>query len=1150
MNTPSDTSVSEEQAPRTKQTSSDALALARSAQSSGPAVVFCAQASEAHRLREEIAWFAPTLKVCLFPDWETLPYDAFSPHQDLVSERLATLHQIQRREFDIVVVPATTALQRLAPPAYLAAFTFFLKKGETLDVDKLRAQLALAGYEHVSQVLAPGEFCVRGGLIDLFPMGSALPYRIDLLDEDIESIRTFDVDTQRTVYGVPEIRMLPAREFPLDEKARNRFRTAFRERFEGDPSKSTLYRDVSNGVASPGIEYWLPLFFERTATLFDYLARDAAVHMHGEVHAAITDFWRETQSRYQMLRGERNRPLLPPGDLYLTAEEFFIAARDLRHGAPWSSNVDAQPLPDVSVERRAEDPLHRLKAFLARFDARVLVLAESPGRRETLTQYLAEYGVKPSPSRGFEEFRSASEPLMLGVGPLLNGFQAPGERFAIVTESELFISTARSRAARDRARQSSLEGMLRDLSELRLGDPVVHVEHGIGRYRGLVNLDMNDGAEQGSSEFLLLEYAGGDKLYVPVAHLHLIGRYSGGPPEQAPLHKLGGDAWDKAKRRAAKQVRDTAAELLNLYAQRASRHGRSFKINHHDLEAFAEGFGFEETPDQAAAIQAVVEDLSQGKPMDRLVCGDVGFGKTEVALRAAFVAVADGMQVAVLTPTTLLAEQHFQTFSDRFAYVANEWPVRIAELSRFRSGKETSAAIKGLASGEIDIAIGTHKLLSRDVKFARLGLVIVDEEHRFGVRHKEALKALRAEVDVLTLTATPIPRTLAMSLEGLRDFSVIATAPERRLAIRTFVTAYSPGIIREACLRELKRGGQIYFVHNDIDTIETMRERLEKLLPEARIAIAHGQMRERDLERVMHEFLQQRHSLLLCSTIIETGIDIPTANTIVINRADRLGLAQLHQLRGRVGRSHHQAYAYLLVPEQAALSSTAKKRLEAIQMMEELGSGFYLAMQDLEIRGAGEVLGESQSGDMQEVGFNLYSDMLAHAVQALKSGREPDLAEPFDVTTDIKLHLPALLPTAYCEDVHERLVIYKRLAHCDTLERIEAIQEELVDRFGDSPPQVRTLLESHRLRVLARPLGVLKLDVGPQALQVQFVARPPLDPAALLKLVQKRRGWRLAGPDRLRIERATSTLEERVSAAREVLKALEGCLLQAAVEEQ
>ena len=1113
--------------------SCDALALAKLAAKARPLVVFCALAAEAQRLQDEVAWFDPALKICLFPDWETLPYDSFSPHQDLVSERLATLYQIQRREFDIVVLPATSALQRMAPPEFLAAYTFFLKQGEVLGLDALRAQLVLAGYQHVTQVVAPGEFCVRGGLIDLFPMGSVLPYRIDLLDQTVDSIRTFDVDTQRTIYTVGEIRLLPAHEFPTDDAGRNRFRTAFREYFEGDPSKSTIYRDVSNGVAPAGIEYWLPLFFEKTATLFDYLPPEASLCMHGDVHAAHTGFWRDTQSRYQLLRGERERPLLAPGELFLSAEEFFIAAGSFERADPRlpAALAGFAAAPPIAVERRAEDPLHALKAFLGQYQGRTLLLAESPGRRETLAQYLAEYGLKPAACADYAGFSTGSEALMLAVAPLLNGFLDVSSAHAIFTEAELFSTTARTRGARARERQSSVEGMLRDLSELRAGDPVVHLDHGIGRYRGLVDLDLGEG----KTEFLLIEYAGADKLYVPVSQLHLIGRYSGGPPEQAPLHKLGSDSWDKAKRRAAKQVRDTAAELLNLYAQRASRNGRSFAVNQHDLDAFAESFGFDETPDQLTTINAVVEDLRQSKPMDRLVCGDVGFGKTEVALRAAFVAVSDGMQVAVLTPTTLLSGQHFQTFSDRFA----EWPVKIAELSRFRSGSEQSVSLAGVANGTIDIVIGTHKLLSREVKFARLGLVIVDEEHRFGVRQKEALKALRAEVDVLTLTATPIPRTLAMSLEGLRDFSVIATAPEKRLAIKTFVTRDSAGIIREACLRELKRGGQIYFLHNEVATIERMRERLAEILPEARIAIAHGQMRERDLERVMREFLQQRHNLLLCSTIIETGIDIPTANTIIINRADNFGLAQLHQLRGRVGRSHHQAYAYLLTPEERALSTAAKKRLEAIQMMEQLGSGFYLAMQDLEIRGAGEVLGDSQSGEMQEVGFNLFNDMLAHAVRSLKSGKEPDLSEPLGVTTEINLHLPALLPTAYCEDVHERLVVYKRLANCEDLEQITAIQEELVDRFGDLHPAARALLEAHRLRIASRNLGIRRLDAGPEAILIQFVARPPIEPETIIGLIRKQRGWRMGGPDKLRIERVSGTLEDRARACREVLALLE-----------
>ncbi len=1118
--------------------SSDALALARAAQSSRPAVVFCAQATEAQRLKDEIAWFAPRLSVLLLPDWETLPYDSFSPHHDLVSERLATLYRIMREDFDVAIVPAATALTRLGPPSFLAAHSFFLKAGEALELDALRAQLALAGYSHVTQVVAPGEYCVRGGLIDLFPMGSALPYRLDLLDEEIESIRSFDADTQRTLYTVAEIRLLPAREFPMDEAGRNRFRRSYRDSFEGDASKSRLYKDVSNGVAPAGIEYYLPLFFERTATIFDYLPKSATVCMHGEVHQALTEFWRDAQGRHQLLQGDRARPLLPPAEIFLSAEEFFARAKTFKRSGLESGAPPARPLPELAVERRAGDPLHRLKAFLSETPCRVMLLAESPGRRETLSQYLAEYGLKPEPSAGFEEFRRSDARLALGVAPLLAGFFLDAEQLCLVTESELYAGTARSRTARDRARVSSVEGMLRDLSELRSGDPVVHVQHGIGRYRGLVDLDLGEGA----AEFLLLEYADENKLYVPVAQLHSIGRYSGGPPEQAPLHKLGGDQWEKAKRKAARAVRDTAAELLNLYARRATRQGHAFKLNQHDYEAFAEGFGFEETPDQAAAISAAIDNMKNGKPMDRLVCGDVGFGKTEVALRAAFVAVADNMQVAVLAPTTLLAEQHFNTFGDRFA----DWPIRLAELSRFRSGKETTAALKGLAAGEIDIAIGTHKLLQRDVKFKRLGLVIVDEEHRFGVRQKEALKALRAEVDVLTLTATPIPRTLAMSLEGLRDLSVIATAPERRLAIRTFVTPYSQGIIREAALRELKRGGQIFFLHNDVATIEIMREKLEKLLPEARIAVAHGQIRERDLERVMREFLQQRYNLLLCSTIIETGIDIPTANTILIHRADKFGLAQLHQLRGRVGRSHHQAYAYLLTPGDEALSAAAKKRLEAIQMMEELGSGFYLAMHDLEIRGAGEVLGESQSGEMQEVGFNLYADMLDHAVRSLKAGREPDLSQPFAVTTEVNLHFPALLPASYCADVHERLVLYKRFANCGSVEQLEAMQEELVDRFGDLPGAARALIESHRLRILGRALGVARVDAAPEFIQIQFVPHPPLDPAAVLKLVQKQRGWKLTAPNKLRVERVTSELPERTLAVRQVLEALEAAALKQA----
>ncbi|HEX6007788.1 MAG TPA: transcription-repair coupling factor, partial [Burkholderiales bacterium] len=874
--------------------SSDALALAALALRARPLLVVTESAWHAQRLLEEIPFFASNLRVHLFPDWETLPYDHFSPHHDLVSERLATLYQMMRGEFDVAIVPVTTALCRLTPVEYLAAHTFFFKQGEKFAPEELRRQLTRAGYTHVTQVLAPGEYCYRGGLIDLFPMGSALPYRIDLLDNEIESIRSFDVDTQRSIYKVPEVRLLPAREFPMDEAGQTQFRRHFREKFEGDPSKSTIYRDVSKGIPSAGVEYYLPLFFDRTAVITDYLPDNTLVCLQGGLENAMAEFWTETRSRYEMLRGDRANPVLPPQDMFLAADAFFGALKTFARVELGQGDDSATaPLPGLAVERRATHPLHRLQDFLGRHEGRTLILAESQGRRETMLEYFAEYGLKPALCDDYAQFQASSEPVMLGVGPLHAGFVERAQRFAIITENELYAAQARTRRDRDTRRATS-EGMLRDLSEVKIGDPVVHEQHGIGRYLGLQEMAF----EEGKSEFLILEYQGGDKLYVPVAQLGVIGRYSGAQPEEAPLHKLGSGQWDKAKARAAKQVRDTAAELLALYAKRAARQGHAFGISQHDLEAFAAGFGFEETPDQAAAIEAVAADMASGKPMDRLVCGDVGFGKTEVALRAAFIAVADKKQVAVLCPTTLLAEQHFQTFSDRFA----DWPVRIAELSRFRSAKESQGILKGLSTGDIDIVIGTHKLLGKEAKFKRLGLVIIDEEHRFGVRQKEALKRLRAEVDVLTLTATPIPRTLAMSLEGIRDFSVIATAPEKRLAIKTFVAPFSEGLIREAVMRELKRGGQVYFLHNEVESIERMRERLTRLLPEARIAVAHGQMRERDLGRVMRDFTAQRFNVLLCSTIIETGIDIPTANTIVINRADKFGLAQLHQLRGRVGR--------------------------------------------------------------------------------------------------------------------------------------------------------------------------------------------------------------------------------------------------------
>lgn len=1115
----------------------DSLALAELASqrveqgAKAPLVVISASAFDAQRLLEEIPWYAPKLRVFLLPDWETLPYDHFSPHPDLISERLATLYQISQNSCDIVLVPASTALIRLPPHAYLSAHTFMLKKGQKLDTDVLRTQCSNAGYHHVSQVVSPGEFSVRGGLIDLFPMGSALPYRIDMFDDEIETIRTFDVDTQRSLYPVPEIRLLPAREFPLDENGIARFRQNFRETFEGDPSRSRIYKDISKGLASGGIEWYLPLFFEQTATLLDYVPKDALLCLHGNLDNAAQAFWHDAQGRYRQLAHDPERPILKPDALLIKAEDFF--AQSHAWGRLQLSLDSEKKLPALDIERRAEQPLHKLKDYIRRFKGRILIAAESLGRRETMAQLFAEHGVEYETSEDWTAFQASDSHVMLGTSPLHGGFVLGGSKasdIAVVTEAELYANTVRQQRRRDKEKQRNTEGMLKDLSELREHDPVVHEQHGVGRYRGLVNIDFGEG----ETEFLLLEYAGDDKLYVPVSQLFLISRYSGGPPESAPLHRLGSGHWEKAKKKALKQVCDTAAELLNLYAQRAARRGHAFTLGLHDYEAFAEGFPFEETTDQLAAIEAVISDMQSGRPMDRLVCGDVGFGKTEVALRAAFVAVMGGRQVAVLVPTTLLAEQHFNNFSDRFA----DWPVKIAEISRFRTAKEQTQALKGLEDGSIDIVIGTHRLIQKDIRFKNLGLVILDEEHRFGVRQKEQLKAMRAEVDVLTLTATPIPRTLSMAMEGLREFSVIATPPQKRLAIKTFATAYSEGIIREAAMREFKRGGQVYFLHNEVDTIFVMKEKLERILPEARIGIAHGQLRERELEHVMRDFYQQRFNLLLCTTIIETGIDVPTANTIIMNRADMFGLAQLHQLRGRVGRSHHQAYAYLLTDPDRNITPQAQKRLDAIQLLEDLGAGFHLAMHDLEIRGAGELLGDSQSGEMQEIGFTLYSEMLNHAVKQLKAGKEPDLSAPLGVTTEINLHMPALLPNDYCPDVHERLVLYKRLANCSDDDALDNMQEELIDRFGLLPEQGEVLMACHRLRIAAKSMGINKIDASDSAIQLHFAANSELDPTKLISLLQRDRRCRMNGPDKLRITVQYPGIAQRTDFIKTLLREL------------
>lgn len=1120
--------------------SADALLLAqlarRELQDGKLTAIVTADANDAQRLLDELAFFAPELRCALFPDWETLPYDTFSPHQDLISERLATLWRILQREADVVLVPASTALYRVAPPSFLAGYTFHFRVQQKLDEAKLKAQLTLAGYNHVTQVVSPGEYAVRGGLIDLFPMGSPVPYRVDLFDDEVDSIRTFDPDSQRSLYPVPEVRLLPGREFPMDDEARARFRSRWRELLEGDPTKSRIYKDMGNGVATAGIEYYLPLFFEETATVFDYLGEKSAVVLHGDLEPAFQRFWQDTRDRFRLVQGDPERPVLPPEALFLSAEQFYTRANAHAQLAVRNAAQDVadsawvQALPDLSVVRGADDPLARFKQHTERTPNQVLVLAESAGRRESLLDFLRASHLTLPAFDSLAEFLASDEKLGIATAALASGFSWVEEAVDLVTETELFAQAPTARRRKKQEQVSDVEALIKDLSELNLGDPVVHAQHGIGRYRGLMSMDVG----QGSTEFLHLEYADKATLYVPVSQLHLISRYTGVGAEEAPLHKLGSGQWEKAKRRAAEQVRDTAAELLNLYARRAARQGHAFRFSAQDYETFANDFGFEETADQNAAIHAVIQDMVSPHPMDRLVCGDVGFGKTEVALRAAFIAITGGKQVAFLAPTTLLAEQHFQTLVDRFG----KWPVKVAEMSRFRSTREINTALKGLEDGSIDIVVGTHKLLSQSTKFKNLGLLIIDEEHRFGVRHKEAIKAMRAEVDVLTLTATPIPRTLGMALEGLRDLSVIATAPQRRLAIKTFVRNEGNGVIREAVLRELKRGGQVYFLHNEVETIQNRREALERLLPEARIAVAHGQMPERDLERVMREFVQQRHNVLLCSTIIETGIDVPTANTIVIARADKFGLAQLHQLRGRVGRSHHQAYAYLMVPDIEGLTKQASQRLDAIQAMEELGSGFYLAMHDLEIRGAGEVLGENQSGNMLEVGFQLYNEMLSEAVRSLKAGKEPDLLAPLSVTTEINLHAPALLPDDYCGDVHLRLSFYKKLATAKNVDQIDRLLEEIVDRFGKLPPQAQTLVDVHRLRVLARPYGVVKVDAAPTVIHITFKQNPPIEPLAIIHLVQKNKHIKLAGNDKLRIEKELKDPKERAQMVRDVLRSL------------
>ncbi|WP_312375221.1 transcription-repair coupling factor [Stutzerimonas nitrititolerans] len=1077
-------------------------------------LLLTADSQSAERLKEELAFFAPELPVLHFPDWETLPYDVFSPHQDIISQRIAALYQLPELTHGVLVVPITTALHRLAPKRFLLGSSLVLDVGQKLDVEQMRLRLEAAGYRCVDTVYEHGEFAVRGALIDLFPMGSTLPYRIDLFDDEIETLRTFDPENQRSIEKVDSVRLLPAREFPVKKESVTGFRARFRERFDVDFRRCPVYQDLSTGITPAGIEYYLPLFFDETSTLFDYLPEDTQVFSLPGIEQAAEQFWKDVRNRFEERRVDPERPLLPPADLFVPVEDCFarlklwprvVASQEDVETGIGRERFPASVLPELAIEAKASEPLGALRRFLDEFPGRVLFTAESAGRREVLLELLARLKLRPQEVDGWPAFLQSKERLAISIAPLDDGLLLQQPQLALIAESPLFGQRIMQRRRREKTRDAG-ENVIKNLTELREGAPVVHIDHGVGRYQGLITLEI----EGQSAEFLQLQYAEEAKLYVPVASLHLIARYTGSDDALAPLHRLGSETWQKAKRKAAEQVRDVAAELLDIYARRAAREGYAFQDPQLDYDTFSAGFPFEETPDQQAAIEAVRSDMLAPKPMDRLICGDVGFGKTEVAMRAAFIAVHSGRQVAVLVPTTLLAQQHYNSFRDRFA----DWPVKVEVMSRFKSSKEIQAAVDQLAEGKVDILIGTHKLLQDDVKFTNLGLVIIDEEHRFGVRQKEQLKALRSEVDILTLTATPIPRTLNMAVAGMRDLSIIATPPARRLSVRTFVMEANKPTIKEALLRELLRGGQVYYLHNDVKTIEKCAADLAELVPEARIGIGHGQMRERELEQVMGDFYHKRFNVLVASTIIETGIDVPSANTIIIERADKFGLAQLHQLRGRVGRSHHQAYAYLLTPPRKQMTPDAEKRLEAIANAQDLGAGFVLATHDLEIRGAGELLGDGQSGQIQAVGFTLYMEMLERAVKAIQKGEQPNLDQPLGGGPEINLRVPALIPEDYLPDVHARLILYKRIANAADEDGLNELQVEMIDRFGLLPDAAKHLIRLTLLKLQAEKLGITKIDAGPQGGRIEFAADTPVDPMALIKLIQTQ-------PKRYKFEGAT-----------------------------
>jgi transcription-repair coupling factor (superfamily II helicase) len=1105
-----------------------------------PVVVLADDPRSADQIEEGIRFFGgESLDVRHFVEWETLPWDNFSPHQDIISERLSVLAEMADMRKGVIVASAPVLLQKLPPVDYVAARSLSLRKGQELPRDEFVDSLVSSGYLRVPQVSEHGEFAVRGSLIDIFPMGSGRPIRIDFFDDEIESLRYFSPDSQLSGDVIDDVSVLPAREVPLDADSIRDFRERYRERFEGQPAKSRVYREVSDGIAHGGIEYYLPLFFDETASLLDYLPRGCIVLAPAGIESTLEQSWKEVEERYELSRLDPERPILS------ALETFNDSAVILeRLGTLQQVRLSAQSLPEknenrnfatrlppaLKIEARYEDAAGALMQFLESFNGRVMFTSDSAGRREQILELLAGRDLDLGRFDDWHTFAQSQQRVGVAIAPLENGVVLPDANIAIISEQQLFGERARQKTRRKRIERDP-ETIIRQLNDLEAGSPVVHAEYGVGRYQGLTTLEAGGIA----AEFLELEYADGDKLYVPVHALELISRYTGASADNAPLHRLGSDQWARARKRAIRKIRDVAAELLDVYARRAARPGHRFRWAESDYRAFESDFPFEPTEDQARTIDEVLGDLASESPMDRIVCGDVGFGKTEVALRASFAAVHGGKQVAILVPTTLLAQQHGQNFRDRFA----DWPVRIEVLSRFQSAKAVKSTVEGLRSGTVDIVIGTHRLLQhvKDIKDA--GLVIIDEEHRFGVRHKETIKSLRSEIDVLTLTATPIPRTLNMALGGIRDMSLITTPPAERLAVKTFVTEWNDVLIREACLREIKRGGQVYFIHNRVEDIGRIGEQLTKLVPEAKIRVGHGQMPERELEQVMLDFYHRRFNILLCTTIVESGLDVPTANTIIINRADRFGLAQLHQLRGRVGRSHHRAFAYLVAPPKAAMTADAIKRLEAIDSLEDLGSGFTLATHDLEIRGAGELLGDTQSGQIQEIGFSLYTELLGRAVDSLRAGEEPDLEAPLDGGVEINLHIPALLPDDYVPDVHLRLILYKRISGCASADELRELQVELIDRFGLLPEPAKNLMRIAAIKKRAASLGIEKIDAADGGGYLVFGPQSRIDPVALVQLVQTDSGtYKLQGSHRLQFKQDLTMLDTRFGAIEKLLEKL------------